>query len=178
MERNPDIRDFYDANDEYTVTNEERNDYHEFLDDLEPWERATLERAIEEDLNYYVLEFSNLGGLVMPILLELEFVDGSKRQYNIPAEIWRRNAKQVKKLLVLDKELQSVAVDPQWETADVNVDNNYYPRRFVPSRIEMFKTPDREGLEYRDIMQDSKTQLDVCTDDADAADQPEDCEQP
>lgn len=178
VERNPNIRDFYDANDEYTVTNEERNDYREFLDDLEPWERATLDRAIEEDLNYYVLEFSNLGGLVMPILLELEFVDGSTRRYNIPAEIWRRNAKQVKKLLVLDKELQSVTVDPQWETADVNVDNNYYPRRFVPSRIEMFKTPDREGLEYRDIMQDSKTQLDVCTDDADAANLPEECEQP
>ncbi|MEL7374607.1 MAG: M1 family aminopeptidase, partial [Pseudomonadota bacterium] len=172
VERNPDLRDFYDENDEYTVTNKERNEYQQFLAGLEDWERAALERAVEEDSNYYVLEFSNLGGLVMPILLELEFEDGSKQRYDIPAEIWRRNAKAVKKLLVFEKELVSVVVDPQWETADVDVENNHYPRRMVPSRIEMFKSPPREGFEYRDIMQDSKTELEpVCDTDAECDDE-------
>ncbi|MEL7296602.1 MAG: M1 family metallopeptidase [Pseudomonadota bacterium] len=162
VERNPDRSDFYDENDRFTVTNKERNVYLEFLGSLDDWERATLERAVKEDRNYYVLEFSNLGGLVMPILLELTFEDGSVERYDVPAEIWRRNARQVKKLLVLDKELVSITVDPLWETADVDTENNFYPRRIVPSRIELFKTPPREGLEYRDIMQDSKSELDPC----------------
>ncbi len=159
--RNPDLDDFYDENDEFTVTNKERNDYRKFVAGLEDWERAAMERAVAEDANYYVLEFSNVGGLVMPVLLELTFADGTSERYDIPAEIWRRNAKEVKKLLVFpkEKELTQVVVDPQWETADVDVENNHYPRRIVPSRVEMYKAPDREGLEYRDIMQDIKTEL-------------------
>ena len=95
----------------------------------------------------------------MPILLELTFKDGSIENYNIPAEIWRRSYKSVKKLLVLDKELESVVVDPRWETADVDIENNHYPRRIIPSRIEAFKSPPRPGLKRRDIMHDIKTEL-------------------
>jgi hypothetical protein len=161
VEQNPGIRDFYDENDRFTVTNKERNEYREFLAELEDWERATLERALEEDEHYYVMEFSNLGGLVMPILLQLSFADGSEQRLDIPAEIWRRNAKSVKKLIVTDKELTGVVIDPHWETADTDVNNNHFPRRIVPSRIEIFKSPEREGMEYRDIMQDSKTELET-----------------
>ena len=158
VEQNPGIRDFYDENDRFTVTNKERNEYQAFLDELEDWERAALERALEEDKNYYVLEFNNLGGLVMPILLQLEYADGSEERLDIPAEIWRRNARNAKKLIVTDKELTQIVVDPNWETADVDVENNYFPRRIVPSRIEVFKAPGREGMEARDIMQDIKTE--------------------
>ncbi len=161
VERNPGIRDFYDENDRFTVTNKERNEYREFLAELEDWERETLERAVEEDRNYYVLEFNNHGGLVMPILLELTYDDGATGRLNIPAEIWRRNADTVKKLIVTDRELVQVVIDPNWETADTDVENNHYPRRFIPSRIETFKTKDREGMEHRDIMQDIKTQLET-----------------
>jgi hypothetical protein len=77
----------------------------------------------------------------------------------IPAEIWRRNAKKVRKLIVTDRELVSVVVDPRWETADVDVENNHYPRRIIPSRIEVFKKPEGEELEHRDIMQAIKTPL-------------------
>ena len=77
--------------------------YNKFLKGLEPWERKTLDRALEEDKNYYVMEFSNLGGLVMPILLELTYEDGTKEERYIPAEIWRRNHKNVQKLIVTDK---------------------------------------------------------------------------
>ncbi len=160
VEQNPGVRDFYDENDRFTVTNEDRNDYLEFLDELEDWERAALARAVEEDKNYYVLQFNNHGGLVMPILLELTYADGDTERLDIPAEIWRRNARTVNKLIVTDRELTQVVIDPNWETADVDVDNNHFPRRIVPSRIEAYKTPDREGLEYRDIMQDMKSELD------------------
>lgn len=159
IERNADVRDFYDENDRFTVTNKERNDYNKFLDGLEDWERKTFERAVAEDKNYYVLDFANKGGLVMPIILEMTFADGSKENMHIPAEIWRRTPDAVKKLIVTDKELVQVIVDPYWETADVDIENNYYPRRIIPSRIEAFKSPDGSGLVQRDIMQDIKTEL-------------------
>ncbi|WP_193039217.1 M1 family metallopeptidase [Pseudoalteromonas nigrifaciens] len=161
VEENPDVTDFYDENDRFTVTNKERNAYNKFLKGLEPWERKTLERAIEEDQNYYVMEFSNVGGLVMPILLELTFEDGSKEERYIAAEIWRRNYKNVQKLIVTDKNksLMSVTIDPRWETADVDIENNNYPRRIIPSRIEVFKKEKSKAKVSRDIMQDIKTEL-------------------
>lgn len=161
VERNPDIKDFYDENDRWTVTNKERNKYNKFLKDLEDWEREAFERAVKEDKNYYVMEFSNKGGLVMPIILEMEYADGSKDNLTLPAEIWRRSPKAVSKLIVTekDKELVSVVVDPRWETADVDVENNHYPRRIIPSRIEAFKSKKRTGKARRDIMQDIKTEL-------------------
>lgn len=161
VEQNPDVTDFYDENDRFTVTNKERNAYNTFLKDLKPWERKTLDRALEEDKNYYVMTFSNLGGLVMPILLELTYEDGTKEERYIPAEIWRRNHKNVQKLIITDKNkpLASVTVDPRWETADVDVENNHYPRRIIPSRIEVYKREKSKAKVSRDIMQDIKTEL-------------------
>ncbi|WP_053909693.1 M1 family metallopeptidase [Pseudoalteromonas sp. SW0106-04] len=161
IDKNPDVRDFYDSNDRFTVTNKERNAYQKMLSKLEPWERRTLDRAVAEDNNYYVMQFSNVGGLVMPILLELSYTDGTTEQRYIPAEIWRRNAKQVEKLIVTDKgkEIASIAVDPGWETADVDVSNNYYPRRIMESRIETYKRKKSKAKVSRDIMHDIKTDL-------------------
>ena len=175
VERHPDIKDFYDKNSIYSVTNKERNEYQKFLKGLEDWERRVLDRALEEDKNYYVLEFSNLGGLVMPIILELEFVDGRKERMQIPAEIWRRNPDTVRKLIVLKKgdELKGVVVDPNWETGDANVDNNAYPRKIIPSRIEAYKDKKREGFSRRDLMQDSKTELKKDEDDEDEEEEDE-----
>jgi hypothetical protein len=98
----------------------------------------------------------------MPIILELTFKDGSTEEMYIPAEIWRRTPKAVSKLIVTekDKELVSVTVDPHWETADVDVENNHYPRRIIPSRIEAYKSKPRNTYEHRDLMHDSKTELD------------------
>ncbi len=159
VERNPDIRDFYDENDQFTVTNVERNRYNSFLEGLEDWERAVLDRAVSEDKNYYLLEFSNEGGLVMPIIAQIEFTDGTTEELRFPAEIWRRSPHAVKKLVVADKDIASIVIDPLQETADVNIENNYYPRRIIPSRIESFKSESSSSLISRDIMQDSKAEL-------------------
>ena len=161
VDRYSDITDFYDENDQFTVTNKERNSYKSWLDKLEPWERKAFERAVKEDKNYYVMEFSNLGGLVMPIILEMTYADGTTEQLRIPAEIWRRTPKAVSKLVVTDKdkELVSVTVDPRWETADVDVENNHYPRRIIPSRIEAYKSKPSSAKVRRDIMHDIKTEL-------------------
>ncbi|MCV2885873.1 M1 family metallopeptidase [Aestuariibacter sp. AA17] len=161
VEENDDVSDFYDEHDRFTVTNKERNKYNKWMHKLKDWERAAYERAVKEDKNYYVLDFSNKGGLVMPIILELTFKDGSTDNMYIPAEIWRRTPKAVSKLIVTekDKELVSVTVDPHWETADVDVENNHYPRQIIPSRIEVFKQKKKSGKVHRDIMHDMKTKL-------------------
>jgi hypothetical protein len=151
---NPGITDFYDKNDEFTVTPKDRKGYADFLEGLAPWERAAFDRAVKEDANYYVLNFTNKGGLVMPILLGLTFKDGSKEKLNIPAEIWRRNSKEVAKLLVYprNKELIEAIVDPDWETGDADLENNHYPRRIIPSRIEAFKDEASKSRVSRDLM--------------------------
>ncbi|MCH2189617.1 MAG: M1 family metallopeptidase [Gammaproteobacteria bacterium] len=156
VDLNSDIEDFYDTHDRFTVTNADRNKYTQMLEDIDPREREALERAVKEDKNYYVMNFSNLGGLVMPILLELTYTNGKTEELVLPAEIWRRSPKNVSKLIVTDKNevLESVVVDAGWETADVDIENNYYPRRFVPSRLEAFKKEKREGRVYQDLMHD------------------------
>lgn len=167
VELNSDVRDFYDENDRFTVTNKQRNAYQDFLEKLESWERRVFDRAIAEDKNYYVLDFSNVGGLVMPILLQMTYADGSTEDYRIPAEIWRRNAKSVSKLIVTDKEVVSFAVDPNWETADVDIANNYYPRKIIQSRIEAYKSERGTDHIRRDLMQEAKTKLKSAQDDND-----------
>ena len=161
VELNPDVQDFYDEYDRFTATNKERNKYRQMLEDFEIWEREALARAVKEDKNYYVAEFSNIGGLVMPIILEIKFKDGSREERLIPAEIWRKSPKQVSKLIVTpsNKEIVSIEVDARWDTADVDVENNHYPREIIDSRIEAFKKEKSKAPEARDIMQDSKAKL-------------------
>ncbi len=161
VDRNDDITDFYDENDRFTVTNKDRNSYQSFLKGLDPWEKVAFERAIEEDKNYYVMEFANKGGLVMPVIFEMTFEDGSKEMMRIPAEIWRRSPKQVQKLVVTDKDkvLVSVEVDPRWETADVDVHNNHYPRKIIESRIETYKRSASTSKTGRDLMHLINTKL-------------------
>ena len=170
VEENPDVTDFYDENDIYTATNVDRNDYNKMLAKLKPVERAALERAVKEDKAYYMLEFSNIGGLVTPILLQVEFADGTQEKITVPAEIWRRNARKVHKLLVFEKgtEIKQITVDPNWETGDADIENNYYPRRIIPSRIETFKSQDEPSFVRKDIMHDIRQPLE--TEDADKDD--------
>ncbi|WP_444933354.1 M1 family metallopeptidase [Microbulbifer sp. JTAC008] len=133
----PELEDFYNKHDEFDVSNADRNSYQSQLEGLEDWEKDML----KVESNVYVMDFSNIGGLVMPLLLRLEYEDGSIEDLRIPAEIWTRNAKKTSKMLVRDKSkvLKSVVLDPHWETADVNVENNFYPRRIIKSRLELFK---------------------------------------
>ena len=159
VEKNPDVRDFYDENDEFTVTNVERNRYRQFLSGLEDVERAALERAVDEDLNYYILEFSNRGGLAMPIILELEYEAGEKEEIRMPAEIWRRSPHHLKKLVVTAEKVSAFVVDPLQETADADIENNYYPRRIIPARIESYQEPQGLRLVDRDIMHNITTEL-------------------
>ncbi|WKD49733.1 M1 family metallopeptidase [Microbulbifer spongiae] len=144
VDAKPELEDFYNRHDEFDVSNADRNSYQGKLEELKDWEKDLL----KVESNVYVLDFSNIGGLVMPLFLRLEYEDGSVEDLRIPAEIWARNAKKTSKLLVRDKSkiLKSVILDPNWETADVNVENNFYPRRFIKSRLELFKDEKQRNL--------------------------------
>ncbi|MCX2794960.1 M1 family metallopeptidase [Microbulbifer thermotolerans] len=152
VDAKPELADFYNKHDEFDVSNADRNSYRDMLAGLEDWERDML--SVES--NVYVLDFSNIGGLVMPLFLRLEYEDGTVEDLRIPAEIWAKNSRKTSKMLVRDKNkiLKSVILDPHWETADVNVENNYYPRRIIKSRLELFKEEKR-----RNLMKDWDTEL-------------------
>jgi hypothetical protein len=80
-----------------------------------------------------------VGGLVMPIILQFTFEDGSKEVVRIPAEIWRRNHKNVSKVFAFKKELASIEVDPFLETADVDLSNNNWPAKPQPTKFELYQ---------------------------------------
>lgn len=88
---------------------------------------------------FYEIEFEKPGGLVMPLIVEYAYSDGTKEKVTYPVQLWRKNDKSVRKVIASDKELIGVTVDPDNETADINQDNNSWPRKDVPSDFEKFK---------------------------------------
>lgn len=87
----------------------------------------------------YEVSFSNKGGLVMPIILEWTYKDGTKEIERIPAQVWRKNEKSVIKTFMKDKEVASIKLDPYKETADVDESNNTYGDIKEPSKFKVFK---------------------------------------
>jgi hypothetical protein len=140
-ETDPASIDFYTTYDPFLSSILDKEDFIEYVNSLDDQEKELLSGG----QNYYELQFSNHGGLVMPIILEFEFTDGTKEVARIPCEIWKRNDEKVKKVFILDKELSRVTLDPFLETADVDRDNNYWPARIEPTRFQLYKQNRRQG---------------------------------
>ncbi|MCA1629659.1 MAG: M1 family metallopeptidase [Acidobacteria bacterium] len=137
----PSLKDFYNEYDELVVTGRDREEYQKFLQGLTPRERELLQTG----LNFYVVDLKNVGGLVMPVIFEIEYADGTKETMRIPAEIWRYNNAEVSKLIMTQKEIRSIALDPRQETADVDAANDSFPRRPVRTRFQIFKQQTTEN---------------------------------
>jgi hypothetical protein len=90
------------------------------------------------DKHIYEVTLKNIGGLVTPIIIEWSYKDGSKEVEVIPAEIWRTNEELVTKVFVKDKEVSTVLIDPNFETGDINIRNNFFPKR-SESKFDRFK---------------------------------------
>lgn len=129
------LLDFYNRFDPHLANAVDRAEYQQYLSELDSSDIAFLDK----DFNYYEVKFSNIGGLVMPLILEFEYSDGSKEMRHIPAEIWRLDSEHVSKVFVTEKELRSIALDPYLETADVDMNNNHWPKKAIPSRFKIFK---------------------------------------
>ncbi|MEQ1780692.1 MAG: M1 family metallopeptidase [Hyphomonadaceae bacterium] len=140
MERHPDAADFYTQNDEFEPTNKDRNDYQTFLDNLKEPEKTAFTRALRENPYIYFVDFVNVGGLVSPLPLRFTFEDGSTKDIMIPAEIWRLNNEKVTKLFVETKKVVSIELDARHQIADAVPANNAFPRRNVPSQLDLYKS--------------------------------------
>jgi hypothetical protein len=151
IDQQPGLKDFYNEHDDYTVTNADRNKYREALEELEPWQKDLLKQG----KYLYLVDFTNKGGLVMPLILEITLQSGKKYIERVPAEVWRYSPKKITKLLVTDEPMTALTQDPYWETADIDTSNNAWPRKAVPSRLELFKMERKPN----DLMKDFNTPL-------------------
>ncbi len=134
-DRDEGLIDFYNEYDPFEVSILDEKEYERYMSKLDEDEKELLNAGY----NYYELNFSNEGGLVMPIIVEFEFADGSTQVERIPAEIWKKGEKSVSKVFVLKEEVVDVQLDPFLETADVNTENNTWPAARQASRFEVFK---------------------------------------
>jgi len=142
VEKDPKTHDFYnDEYDPFAWTILDSENYDRYLSRLDEDEKTLL----NADVNYYQIDLSSPGGLVMPVILEFEYADGSKETHRIPAEIWKMGSEKVSKVFLSKKELVRVVLDPFLETADTDRNNNYWPPKQEPTRFELFKSRERSG---------------------------------
>jgi len=153
----PELLDIYDQYDEFTPSDREMRDYKEILDDLydkndsDPeWKKKALVEALGKEEDYYIFEFSNEGGLIMPIPLEITYEDGNKELIRIPVEIWRKNPRKTKWLKRSKIKITQAIIDPFWEIGDTEIENNYYPTRLIPARLK----PRASRSNPKNLMQD------------------------
>lgn len=156
LERFPELNDFYNKHDRFTVTNKDRNKFKSFLSGLNDWEKEVYERAMEDDNFYYFVDFKNIGGLLSPLPLTLTYADGDTEDLMIPVEIWRRNSEAVTKLIVRDRKITSITLDAKHQTADANYNNNSFPPVITENRIEMYKSNYRASSMMADMMTELK----------------------
>lgn len=101
---------------------------------------SDADKAALDNKWFYELQFSNKGGLPMPIILQWTYKDGSTEIDRIPAQVWRLNENKVTKAFMKDKEVVSIKLDPMRETADINESNNSWGETNAePSRFQVFK---------------------------------------
>ncbi len=134
-ERQSELDDKYNTTDIYKVTEEDKAAYDNFLSELSDSDKKLLNRGYQ----FYQIDFENKGGLVMPLILQFVFTDGTNELIRIPAEIWRKNSVKVSKIFFFKKEVLNVILDPFLETADCETYDNFWPRRLVPSRFDIFE---------------------------------------
>lgn len=140
LKRYSDLEDFYNENDKFTVTNADRNKFKKFYEGLNDWERKAYDRAMEDGKYLYFVDFENIGGLISPLPVTIEYENGASEEMMIPAEIWRRNSEKVTKLFSLDNRAVSFKLDVQHQTADADFSNNSYPQTIAQSRIDLYKS--------------------------------------
>lgn len=135
IERDTSLMDFYNKWNRFEVSDNVKKAYEQHYNALSADEKAIFDGEVK----FYELKFTNRGGLVMPIILEWTYEDGSTEVEKISAYIWRKNENEVTKVFAKKKEVKSVRLDPYRETADIDEENNYWPRRHLPSKFELFR---------------------------------------
>ncbi len=97
---------------------------------------AEEKAKLREPKYFYQVTFDKPGGLVMPIIFEITFEDGTTENHYFPAQIWRMNDKEVSRTFATDKVISKIVVDPKLETADIDANNNTWPKTEVKSKFD------------------------------------------
>jgi hypothetical protein len=129
------FENFNNGPEEFSLIDTNPQYYGEFLNRVD--DKGIMAKL--KDKNLYEVTLSNKGGLVMPVIIEWTYKDGTKELERIPAEIWRVNESKVSKVFVKEKEVVSVVLDPKQETTDINVDDNVFPKVEKESKFDEFK---------------------------------------
>ncbi|MBN8863403.1 MAG: M1 family metallopeptidase [Sphingobacteriales bacterium] len=136
-DRDTSLRDFYWRYDRGIEKHDTAKYAVEFKAQVESLDEAGKQKYGNK--HFYELTFSNKGGLVMPIIIEWTYKDGSKEVERIPVQVWRANEGKVIKTFMKDKEVASIKLDPMRETADVDESNNSWNTIAAPSKFQLFK---------------------------------------
>ena len=131
----PELMDFYNLKDPYQVIDLDRTEAADLISKITPEQKALLDK----EMYFYEIHFKNIGGLVMPLIVEFTFSDGTKEVQRIPAEIWRMESKHATRLFITEKQATKIVLDPFLETADTDVTNNYWQHLAPPTRHDLFK---------------------------------------
>ncbi len=110
------------------------NEY--IMDNFTPEERAKLKTP----KYFYQITFNKPGGLVMPLIAEYTYADGTTEKVTYPVQVWRKNDNEVVKAIATNKEIIKVVIDPDMETADVNLDNNSWPQQVKEDKFQQMKS--------------------------------------
>jgi len=122
----------------YLTTDKEDADKSEvaaYINSLPKEKKANLKELPQY---IYEVEFEKPGGLVMPIIVEITYADGTKERQTFPAQIWKKNEHQVFRVFTSSKEIKSFVVDPDLETADIDTSNNSWPKQ-TTNKFDAFK---------------------------------------
>jgi hypothetical protein len=129
------FEDFSNGPQPFTILPTDDRFYGEFQNRID--DKAVIDKLVGK--NIYEVKLSNKGGLVMPVVIQWTYKDGSKEIERIPAEIWRTNETEIKKVFVKTKEVVKVVIDPNEELSDISQENNVFPKVPEPSKFDQFK---------------------------------------
>jgi len=135
VDKETEMKDFYNSYDPYKVTKGDKAKYAQYLKTLNSTQKAILNK----NKFYTQVDFKNVGGIVMPLILKFTYKDNSSQEIRIPVEIWRSDNWNISKVFITDKQVVKVELDPHLETADTDVNNNIFPREISISRFELYQ---------------------------------------
>ncbi|MCS7003916.1 MAG: M1 family metallopeptidase [Cytophagales bacterium] len=120
LEERPHLKDFYNDYDAEKPTQQEYEEFEQYVANLTEREKSLLDSA----KIYYEIKLKNIGGIPSPLIFKFTFEDGTEEDYRLPAEIWRTNNEEVYKIFPFKKKVTHILLDPYLETADVDTSNN------------------------------------------------------
>ena len=132
-DRHKHLQDWYYSFDPYEATDKEIEEYDKKFEKLEDWQKELLKFSQLA----YVVSVKNVGGMPMPLVLDIEFEDGTVRQLDVPVEIWRYGDKVVKIPFLSDKEVVRITLDKDNAFADSDLDNNVFPPEIEEGRFKL-----------------------------------------